>query len=111
MGVACIALVVVAMAGSLISPPTHGHAAKVVPSASTDPSEPVELATYLLPASRAPRLELTDQDARPYSLRAAGDVNTFVFFGYTHCEDVCPATIGTIGEAMTPLGSRPARCS
>jgi protein SCO1/2 len=105
MAVGCIALVAAAMAGSLMSSPTHGQPAKVAPSASAGQAEPVELATYLLPASRAPRLELTDQDGRPYSLRTAGDANTFVFFGYTHCEDVCPATIGTIGEAMTSLGS------
>jgi protein SCO1/2 len=24
----------------------------------------------------------------------------FVFFGYTHCADVCPATIGTVGLAL-----------
>ena len=71
MAVGCIALVAAAMAGSLMSSPTHGQAAKVAPSASAGQSEPVELATYLLPASRAPRLELTDQDARPYSLRTA----------------------------------------
>jgi protein SCO1 len=31
-----------------------------------------------------------------------------VYFGYTHCPDVCPATIGTIGEAMaaTDVGVR-----
>jgi len=29
---------------------------------------------------------------------------TFVFFGYTHCPDVCPATIGTVGLAMDAFG-------
>ncbi len=31
--------------------------------------------------------------------------DTFVFFGYTHCADVCPATIGRVGEALAALGS------
>jgi alkyl hydroperoxide reductase subunit AhpC len=28
-----------------------------------------------------------------------------VFFGYTHCTDVCPATVGTVGLAMEAFGS------
>ena len=28
----------------------------------------------------------------------------FVFFGYTHCADVCPATIGTVGLALDAAG-------
>jgi protein SCO1/2 len=106
MGVVCIAFVVAAMAGSLTSSSSGAVTTKSRPSSSPSPSWPVDLASYLLQATRAPRLELTDQDGRPYSLRTAGDANTFVFFGYSHCEDVCPATMGTIGEAMTPLGSK-----
>ena len=27
-----------------------------------------------------------------------------VFFGFTHCPDICPTALGTIAEAMRPLG-------
>ena len=52
----------------------------------------------------APPIELTDQDGRPFSLASLRGSPIFVFFGYTHCPDVCPATIGTIGEAMAATG-------
>ena len=104
LGVACIALVVVSMAGSLLTPgPTkHPAGAAVLPSPSS--SAPVEAAAYLTPATVAPMLELTDQDARPFSLAALRGGPVFVFFGYTHCTEVCPATVGIVGQAMVAVG-------
>ncbi len=29
-----------------------------------------------------------------------------VYFGYTNCRDVCPATLGTLARALTALGPR-----
>jgi protein SCO1/2 len=33
---------------------------------------------------------------------------SFVFFGYTHCPDVCPLTLGTMGKAFKLLEGSPA---
>jgi protein SCO1/2 len=52
----------------------------------------------------APLLELTDQDDRPASLATFRGEPVFVFFGYTHCPDVCPVTIGTVGLVMDAFG-------
>ena len=61
---------------------------------------------YLDPAPRdAPPIRLTDPDDRPFELASLRGGPVFVFFGYTHCADVCPATIGTVGLA---LDARPA---
>ena len=30
-----------------------------------------------------------------------------MFFGYTHCPDVCPATVGTVNEALAAVGDGP----
>ena len=114
-GLICIAVVVAAMAGSLAGGGSGGGhpagsaasgAGSVGASGSASPaaSGPVDVASYLLPARVAPALALTDQDARPWSLTADRGQPTLVFFGYTHCPDVCPATVGTIGQAMTSLG-------
>jgi protein SCO1/2 len=66
---------------------------------------PADLASYLLATPReAPPLELTDQDDRPATLAAFRGEPVFVFFGYTHCPDVCPATIGTVGLVMDAFG-------
>jgi protein SCO1/2 len=66
---------------------------------------PIDVGSYLLATPRgAPPLELTDQDDRPASLAAFRGEPVFVFFGYTHCPDVCPATIGTVGLVMDAFG-------
>ena len=110
LGVGCIALVVASMAGSLMARGSTTHAAAATGGASaaggTDPNAtaPVEAAAYLTPATVAPMLELMDEDARPFSLAALRGGPVFVFFGYTHCTDVCPATVGIVGQAMVTAG-------
>jgi protein SCO1/2 len=51
-----------------------------------------------------PPTPLTDTDGASYSL--AGDTDkrlTLVFFGYTHCPDVCQVVLSTLASAMTRL--------
>jgi len=48
--------------------------------------------------------QLVDQDGKPVT---DGDLKgrpSLVFFGYTHCPDVCPATLFDISEVMRALG-------
>lgn len=57
-----------------------------------------------------PEVTLTDTWGRPYRLRreARGRV-TLLFFGYTHCPDVCPvqmANLGAVLEEMSPSERR-----
>jgi protein SCO1 len=49
-------------------------------------------------------VDLVRADGMPYSLTAERGHKTFVFFGYTHCPDVCPATLG---ELIQVLQARP----
>ena len=55
-------------------------------------------------ATAAPRLDLVDQDGREFGMADVRGRPTLLYFGYTHCPDVCPATIGTINAviAATP---------
>ena len=55
----------------------------------------------------APPLELIDQDGKPFKLTDLKGAPTLVFFGYTHCPDVCPATIGNVNQALSVLGDGP----
>jgi protein SCO1/2 len=49
-------------------------------------------------------LELTDTSGQPYSLaRDTQDKMTLVFFGYTHCPDICQVVMATIASALTRL--------
>lgn len=60
----------------------------------------------LSPPDREPRIVLTDTAGRRYDLTrmGAGKV-TLVYFGYTHCPDVCPTTMADISEALRQSGA------
>jgi protein SCO1 len=74
--------------------------------APTGSATTVDVADYLVRSpSPAPPLALTDQDGAPFDLAALRGFPVLVFFGYTHCPDVCPATVGTVGLAMEAFGS------
>ncbi len=47
---------------------------------------------------------LTDQDGRPFTDRDLHGKPYLVFFGFTHCPDVCPTTLFDISEVMRNLG-------
>ncbi|HEX7473550.1 MAG TPA: SCO family protein [Candidatus Limnocylindrales bacterium] len=75
-------------------------------TASASPVASVDVTAFLDRAGRAaPPLALVDPDARPFTLASLQGGPVFVFFGYTHCPDVCPATIGTVGLAMRAFGA------
>ncbi|HLO35563.1 MAG TPA: SCO family protein, partial [Candidatus Deferrimicrobium sp.] len=66
---------------------------------------PVDVGRYLVtPPIPAPALALTDQDDQPFDLASLRGSPVFVFFGYTHCPDVCPATVGRVGQTMEAFG-------
>jgi protein SCO1 len=52
----------------------------------------------------APSLELVDQGGEPFALTSLAGHPVLVFFGYTHCPDVCPATVGVLNEVLADAG-------
>ena len=51
-----------------------------------------------------PEAPLTATDGAAYSLAADTDKHlTLVFFGYTHCPDICTVVMSTLASAMTRL--------
>ena len=56
-------------------------------------------------AEPAPPIELTASDGSHFSLAAHRGTAQLVFFGYTHCPDVCPLTVGTVGDAIAKAAS------
>lgn len=48
---------------------------------------------------------LTDEDARPLAARDLRDKIVLMYFGYTHCPDVCPATLARVTHAFKDLGA------
>ena len=48
--------------------------------------------------------QLTDQNGKPISDRDLKGHPTLVFFGFTHCPEVCPTTLFDISEILNKLG-------
>jgi protein SCO1/2 len=48
----------------------------------------------------APALALVDQDGEAFTLADLRGRPVLVYFGYTHCPDVCPATIATVNKVI-----------
>lgn len=73
------------------------------------PPVPAELATILLPeAHRIGPFQL--RDTRGGTLDAASLQGSWslIFFGYTHCPDICPTTLATLRNMAHALEQRPA---
>jgi protein SCO1/2 len=108
---AAAALVIGACAGDVDSTPTPQPVNTTEPAASTVPTA----ATSAIPTSAstaqsgalaptalgdpqpAPELVgLINADGSSFELADMAGANTLLFFGYSHCPDVCPTTIGEI---------------
>lgn len=53
-----------------------------------------------------PEVSLTDTAGKTYALAADTDAPlTLVFFGYTHCPDICQVVMGSLASALTRLSA------
>ena len=58
------------------------------------------------PPVSAPDFELVDQRGQPFRLNGLRDKVTLIFFGYTHCPDVCPVTLTDFKKIKAQLGNQ-----
>jgi protein SCO1/2 len=79
------------------------------PGASASNVAMGERETAYSPARPAPPLQLTDQDGRPFDVASLKGTPVFVYFGYTHCPDVCPLQMANIAAALRRLPPAVAR--
>lgn len=68
--------------------------------------EPELYGTDLTGASFANTLSLTDHTGKPRTLEDFKGKVVVLFFGYTHCPDVCPTTMSDLAQAMKLLGPK-----
>jgi len=72
--------------------------------AACDSAGPKFKSTDITGAEYGRTLELTDQDGRPRRLEDYRGKAVVLFFGFTHCPDVCPTTLGDLANAVASLG-------
>ncbi|GAB3411470.1 SCO family protein [Flindersiella endophytica] len=76
--------------------PVGAQSAATIELRGSVPSEQVAL----------PDATFTDTAGRPFRLRAAakGSTVTVVFFGYTHCPEVCSTVVADLAQALRRVG-------
>ena len=89
-----VTLLVLASLAVLAFFPAKPHASKL----------PDEIKDFLIetPVLVSP-FELVDHEKKPFNVDRLKGAWTLIFFGYTHCPDVCPATLGELDNAASRL--------
>ena len=73
------------------------------------PQSPVFQATDITGAAFARDFRLTDHNGRVRTLADFRGKVVAIFFGYTHCPDVCPTTLSDFAAALKLLGEQAGR--
>ncbi|GII54223.1 SCO family protein [Planotetraspora thailandica] len=91
-----------------------GVAACTTQSSGADSAAPVRVlgpssefhGTWLQQPLPEPDVTLTDTSGKPFNLQkgTAGRL-TLVYFGYTHCPDVCPTTMADLASALRDMAT------
>ena len=76
---------------------------------SPDQSKPAFQLVDVTGASFGKTLALTDHNGEPRTLADFRGKVVALFFGFTHCPDVCPTTLGEMATVMKELGRDAAR--
>ena len=79
-------------------------AAVAILAAGCNPGAPKFASTDITGAGFGRELALTDHAGTPRTLADFRGKAVVVFFGFTHCPDVCPTALATIAQARKQLG-------
>ena len=69
----------------------------------TEPLPTLKQATLLTPAKPIQPFTLHDSNGQPFTLEQLTGHWSLLFFGYTHCPDVCPTTLQTLATMVKRL--------
>src|SRR5690606_16449241 len=65
--------------------------------------------TLLTPPRPLPPVELTDHHGQAFGLERLEGRWSLMFFGFTHCPDICPQTLGVLAQVEKRLADLPQR--
>lgn len=84
-----------------VSTPVPTEPATIPTPTASPAATPAPVPTTLTTGGPAPRpADLVRSDGTPWTLTDEVGHPTILFFGYTHCPDVCPETIATLLEVL-----------
>jgi protein SCO1/2 len=99
---ALLALGVAAGAAACSSPASSGSGSGAF-SVDAAPSSAFDGTQMPKPYTK-PDVTLTDSSGKPFNLvKGTAGKLTLVYFGYTHCPDVCPTTMATLAATLRAL--------
>lgn len=75
----------------------------VARSGQTDDTPNLQSGTLLNPPKALPTFTLEDQNRQPVNPKRLRGHWTLLFFGYTHCPDVCPDTLAKLNLTLKAL--------
>lgn len=78
-------------------------AALTLPSCGRDAAPATAVATVLDAPRVLPSVAMIDGDGESFTLSALAGRPVLVFFGFTHCPDICPITLAVLAQAMDSL--------
>jgi protein SCO1/2 len=65
-------------------------------------------ATLLEPARPLPSMSFVDEQGQPFASERLRGHWSILFFGFTHCPDVCPTTLALLAQVEKQLTDLPA---
>ena len=102
-----VALALAALAVGLAVVPMRGPL--TAPDTATTGATSDRQGLAIDPPAPAADFRLTDHHGRPFQLSAQRGHAVLLFFGYTHCPDVCPAALVTFKAIKEQLGNAASR--
>ena len=70
------------------------------------PAPELRYATVLPEPKVLPEFTLVDDQGQPWTNESVSGNWDVLFFGFTHCPDICPASLGTLAAALNKLEAR-----
>jgi protein SCO1/2 len=67
---------------------------------TSDQAPQLTSGTWLPQPRPVPEFSLVDQSGRPFTTHSLEGHPTLIFFGFTHCPDVCPTTLARLAEVV-----------
>jgi len=65
-----------------------------------DPAPQLTSGTWLPQPRPVPEVSLVDQSGKPFTTQSLKGHPTLLFFGFTHCPDVCPTTLARLAQVV-----------